>query len=210
MRGTVPLPAVLLASLAIACASPVRVSFDERVDFARYRTWDWVPGVARSADSREAASYPLGRKLMRHVEEELSDRGLRRDRIGADLLVGARLRVERRLVAIPRTTAMQHLASLHDSPSFDVQSTEIELQLYEKGRLEIEMATSRDAARVWRGSLEREVRGEIEPHLDAWVAQLLEQFPPRTPSSVPRDRPAPRPTTPVARSLPGDTPSGSR
>lgn len=177
MRDTLRLLAPLLASLGVACASPVEVTWDERVDFARYRTWDWLPALSRSLDASEADPRAPGPALVRHVERELAAKGLSRDRRDPDLLVGARLRVERRLVAVRRPGAVQHLASLHDSPSYDVQAVHMGLESYEKGRLAIAVASSRDRRVVWRGALEREVRGEIASHLEELVARLFEHFP---------------------------------
>ena len=38
-------------SVCVACTTPVEISFDEREDFSRYRTWDWLPGAARTIDA---------------------------------------------------------------------------------------------------------------------------------------------------------------
>lgn len=181
MRGTVQLLASLafLACLGPACASPVDVTWDARVDFSRYRTWDWLPELSRSLDAEAPDLDPraLGPTLTRHVARELAAKGLSRDRLGADLLVGARLRVERRLVVTQQSGAVQHLASMHDSPSYDVQATRTQLDPYEKGRLEIAVASSREGRVVWRGVVEDEVRGEIAAHVGELVARLLARFP---------------------------------
>jgi len=182
MRGTTLLLASVAfpAILALACASPVDVTWDPRADFSRYATWDWLPELSRALDTEAPAPDPrsAGSVLVRHVERALAAKGLSRDRLGADLLVGARLRVKRRLVLTQQTGAVQHLSSMHDSPSYDLQTTRTELEPYEKGRLEIAVASSRDGRVVWRGVIEREVRGEITDNLGELVSRLLARFPP--------------------------------
>lgn len=182
-----------LLSMLGGCASPVDVRFDPRVDFTRYRTWDWIPGPAGRLDPSGGSPHHLGRRLMRCVERELASRGLARDPEHAELLVGARLRVQRKLMVVRETSAVQHVASMHDSASYDVQATRTRLQPYESGRLEIDLATPRGMRVIWRGVLEREVRGEIASHLEELVARLLESFPPPVPARTAPTPPSPAP-----------------
>lgn len=188
MGGAVRLAAAILAALGVACATTVDVAFDERADFSRYRSWDWLPGAAGAVDAPLGRAPALDARLARLVEEALRARGFERGDGGADLLVGYHLRVQREFVTVREIPAMQQLSSFHNSPSYWIQAPRSELHTYERGHLTIVVAGRRERRVIWRGQLEGRFRGDFSPHLEEAVRSLLERFPP--PAKPPARAPA--------------------
>jgi len=183
MRGAVHLVATAVAVLAAGCATSVDVAFDDRQDFSRYHSWDWLPG-ARSVDAVPGEERTLDALTSRLVERELRDRGLVRVLDGADLLVGYALRVQRQLVAVNETGAENLLSSHHDSPSYRIQVTKKRIEVHDNGYLRIVVTDGRRERVVWRGELRARRRGDFAGHLPDAVSRLLGQFPAATPASV--------------------------
>ena len=121
--------------------------------------------------------------VAKQVEIGLSDRGFRRTPNDPDLLVYFQLVVREQLVQQNVTSAIQHLASLHYSPSYDVQTTKTEIRRYEIAELLVLMIDSKKRHVVWRGRLNERYLDEFTPHLGEAVSQLLAHVPPPRPST---------------------------
>ena len=179
MRGTaVAIAAVVSMSVCVACTTLLEISFDERADFSRYRTWDWLPGAARTIDAPTPYLVGLDRDLARLVERELERQGFERVRRGADLRIGVLLNVRREVVKVFETGAVEQLSSLHESPSYQVQTTVERQETHERSRLVVVATDARRGKVVWTGALEERFRGQFSPYLERTVANLLEHFPP--------------------------------
>ena len=76
---------------------------------------------------------------------------------------------------------MQTLASMHSSPSYAIQATETDFQVYENGALAIVVAERAGLRVIWDGVLRGRHRDEFSPHLEDAVARLLQDFPPPPP-----------------------------
>ena len=169
--------AVVFLTLSVACASP-DISVDERADLSRYRTWSWLPGKARFVEAHNAAAVPaLEGDLARLVERALALRGFERVEGEPDLRVGAMLVVRLEHETVYETGAVEHLSSLHHSPSFEVQATVPRTQVYERARLALFVADPKLDRLVWQGTLEDRFRDEFAPHLEGSVEALLQRFP---------------------------------
>lgn len=175
-----PLASLLALAGCLGCAAAMRVEFDPREDFARYRSWDWLPtGFAESAASR-ALAPDLEALLRGAIERELAERGFTRA-AGAtpDFYVSYHADVSIQLVRAIETPAMQTLSSLHsNSPSFEITASEKSLRRYDEGTLALDVANGRDRQLVWRGMQTGRWRNGIRPRLDEMIEELFERFPP--------------------------------
>ncbi len=194
MRGSIHLAAVLIGGLGLACTTTVHVAFDDREDFSRHRTWDWLPHEAITVHALPPDQHELDTLLTRLVEGELIARGFERSEGAADFLVASYLRVQRELMTVSVTPATQFLYSLHSSPSYAIQATTQEVHAYERAYLAIVVAEGREQRLIWRGEFEGRFRGSFAPHLGDAVSNLLDRIPKPVQTPV-----APQP---VAQSLP--------
>ncbi len=171
-----------LISFASGCGT-LSLQIEEPGDVSRYRTWDFVQPVRGAIHAPSLVSVDLEPAVAKQVEIGLSDRGFRRTPNDPDLLVYFQLVVRKQLVEQNVTGAIQHLPSLHDAPSYDVQATRTELKRYEIAELLVLMIDSKKRHVVWRGRLNERYLDEFTPHLGEAVSQLLAHVPPPRPST---------------------------
>jgi len=171
-----------LTSFASGCRTPT-LQIEAPGDASRYRTWDFVHPVRDAIHAPVLVGVDLEPLVAKQVEIGLADRGFQHTANDPDLLVHFQLAVRGRLVKENVTGAIQHLPSLHYSPSFDVQATRTEFRRYEFAELLILMLDRRERALVWRGRLEERYRDAFAPHLGEAVSQLLARVPPPRPST---------------------------
>jgi hypothetical protein len=193
MRGAALLALVL--PCAAACATSREVWFDQREDFSRHRTWEWLPPPAQTVDAPDRARE-LEARLIRLVARALDERGLEFAPGRADLLVRYDLDVEREHVLVHETPAVEQLSSLHSSPSYEIQATRQVLHVYEHARLEIVVLADAQRRRpIWRGAIAGRYRGAFP--LKQAVARLLEAFPPEPAEPSGRGAPVEGPSLPA-------------
>ena len=94
-----------------------------------------------------------------------------------DFHVSYFLEVRRQLVSREETPATQSLSSLHDSPSYEVQSSERRVDVHETGHLTILVSDSGEQTVIWRGGFEGRLRGETFRQLTDAVASVFGHFP---------------------------------
>ena len=168
--------AALFASFGFACSTTPDIAFDPGADFSSYRTWDWLTTGARTLGQPLPIARVVNAHLTRIVEHELQALGLERGGEGPDLLVSCYLKIDREVVKLRVTPAMQQLSSLHFSPSYSVQTSRLELHTYETGTLVIAVVDRRRQHVVWRARSNDRFRGNFAPHLGDAVSSLFERF----------------------------------
>jgi hypothetical protein len=175
---TSPIPLLIaLASLVVACTGGPRIQLAPDARFDRYATWNWLPGEARRVDAPPGLGPRLDRELERLVAQKLEERGYRRAEVGADLRIGVLLDVQREVVKVRETGAMQQVSSFHEVGSFQVQAAVERERIYAHSRLVLFAIDSRRGSLVWQGVLERRFRGAFAPHAERTVATLVSRFP---------------------------------
>lgn len=171
-----------LTAIASGCRTPT-LKIETPGDASRYRTWDFAHPVRDVNHAPVLVGVDLEPLVAKQIEIGLADRGFLRASNDPDLLVHFQLVVRGQLVKENVTGAIQHLPSLHHSPSYDVQATQIEFRRYEFAELLVLMLDRREHSVVWRGTLGDRYRDEFAPHLGEAVAQLLARVPPPRPSA---------------------------
>ncbi len=177
MRALAQAVAVTLVLAVVGCSAPVHVSFDERQDFVRYRTWAWASGSSHHIDAPHVDPHLVHARVAALIEGELRALGLERVRRSrADLFVAYRLLMRRESVSVTRKGPTQTLTSFH-GVLYVIEPVETELRTYESSRLVIGLAAP-DGKLIWVGELDRRVRRSSERHLADAVASILSRFPP--------------------------------
>ena len=174
--------AFALISFASGCRT-LSLQIDEPGDVSDYRTWNFVHSVRDVIHAPLLVGIDLESVVAKQVEIGLTDRGFQRTPNDPDLLVYFQLVVQEQLVQQNVTSAIQHLPSLHYSPSYDVQTTQTELKRYEIVDLLVLMIDSRERRLVWRGRLNERYLDAFTPHLGEAVSQLLARVPSPRPST---------------------------
>jgi len=176
---------LLVAFASISFASGCRtlsLEVETPGDVSRYRTWNFAHPTRDVTHAPFLVGTDFESAVSQQVEIELFDRGFQRTANDPDLLVFFQLGVREQLVEQQVTGAMQHLPSLHNAPSYDVQVTRTEFRRYEIAELLFVMVESKGRQLVWRGRLNDRYLDGFKPHLGEAVSQLLAQVPFSRPS----------------------------
>jgi hypothetical protein len=182
--GPAALAAALLA-LGAACAHPVSVDFDPQEDFARYRTWAWLPPAWPVPAATGRVTPELDAALRSAIERELADRGFAAAAEGEppDFFVSYHLALSKQLVLRNETPATETLPTLHggrgDFGAYEIGRTELRIVAYEIGLLGLDVADGRERQLVWRGITRLRVRNRFSDRADDAVAEIFESFPPK-------------------------------
>ena len=201
----------IVLSALIGCTTTIDVVMDEHANFARYSTWDWLPRHSSPIHAPFSNRHTVNERLSGLIELALQARGFSRDRAAPDFLVDYELAIERELVEVAVTPAMQEISSFKASGSYKIQVSTRELRTYETGRLLVSLFRNTGGNSIWRGILTRRVRDRFEPDLEIAVEKLVERLPtqlvavqkPGAPRTTPLREPlqAPRILSADARSL---------
>jgi len=114
MRGLVHLVVISLASAGAACSPPVQLAFDERRDFAPYRTWDWAGRSSYHIDAPHEDARRLHARVASVIERELHERGFERTRDHrADFFVAYRLVIQRKSTVVRTMGAARTISGFH-------------------------------------------------------------------------------------------------
>jgi hypothetical protein len=153
----------LALSGASAGAVELKVNYDRRSDFTRYKTWRWRKGTP-------APDPAADRQLRDAIESGLAARGLIRVESGGDLEVVYHAAAENKI-------GVENLA--YRQPGFDAQATRI--RYLSVGTLLLDMIDAATKKVVWRGEARDSTTPAaraIERMIDEGVAGLLQDFPP--------------------------------
>ena len=134
----------------------VKVDYDEKVDFSKYKTFAW-------SEAQEPVGNPANHiRLTAAVERELTAKGLRKaDGGSADLRVRYHAKIEKKLKS----------SSRQESSSWDQNNlrTMVDLSRVEEGTLILELSDGASGDLVWRG-----VNTDVTPRADL-VAEGIDQ-----------------------------------
>lgn len=176
MRGAIHRAAIVLAWLGVGCSTTVDVRFDEREDFSRYRTWDWLPHGLPNVDAHRNARA-LDAHLARLIERELLERGFERAADRPDFLVTYHLVLRQRVAIVDEPAAAYLLSSHHSSPSYWIEGSRKVTRVYREIRLTIGVSEAREWMMIWRATQQRTLEDARVLPLDDAVETLLDRFP---------------------------------
>jgi hypothetical protein len=146
----------------------VKVNYDEKVDFSKYKTFAW-------SEAQESVSNPANHiRITRAVERELAAKGLlKADTGSADLRVRYLAKIEKKL----KSTARQ------ESSSWDQNNlrTMVDLTRVEEGTLILELSDGASGDVVWRAvNVDVAPRSDLVPEaIDKWMKKIVAPYPPK-------------------------------
>jgi len=165
--------AVLLAAQPPAPPeNKVKVDYDKKTDFKKYRTFEWVP-------FQEPVPNPANHvRFTRAVERELAARGLAKADPGgtADVYVHYEAKVEKKRL---RTTSGPTASTWQTTPD-QKWTVNIELTKAEIGTLTLELWDGQARSVVWRAQGSEMVKSpdQTEEQINEAVKKLLAGYPP--------------------------------
>ncbi|MGH2395826.1 MAG: DUF4136 domain-containing protein [bacterium] len=175
-----------LAGAGCASGPSVRTSYDQGVDFTRFRTFGFFQPLGTD---RAGYRSLVSQQLMSATQRELQARGLQRADSDPDLLVNFNANLDQRL-RITQTPARPiggfygHRRGFYSTwPMYQ----ETQIRQYTQGTLVVDVVDAARRQLVWEGVAVRRVTERTEqnlgPVLDQVVAEMFEQFPLRPATS---------------------------
>jgi hypothetical protein len=176
MRRLIPMLALLAAA---GCGGPplsVESDYDTSTDFAKYKTWAWLPGSKPSEKDIDSISE---QRIRSAIEAELPKRGLTKKEDGADLSVTFQISVQHKIVQSNASVGVGYgwgpaHVGVSKSPS----------KSYDEGTLILDLVDPKTKTLVWRGTAIGTVHKDSSPeerqqNIKLAVSYLLEDYPPK-------------------------------
>ena len=170
--------------LAAGCSSfAVEHDYDPQADFARYRSWYWLP-PSPSGDPR-ADNALVDARVRAAVENALAARGFTQTSTGeGDLGIGYHIAIEGKL----DVRTIDHYYGY--GPGWGYYGgpgrvgSETYVDQYDEGTLILDLVDSRSRKLVWRGSASARLREGLTPQereerTQEAVDAILNQYPPK-------------------------------
>ena len=171
----------LLAGVAALACSTLRVStdYDPAVDFAKFRTYAWLPEEPTPTGSPRLDSPLLHERIRKAVDRALEAKGFQRTE-APDFLVRFDLTSQRKL------DVSTYNSGFYRGYGYWVSIPQTEIREYEEGSLVIDVIDREEKKVVWRGIGQRRLRGEgapedpeeLQKRADEVAASVLKSFPP--------------------------------
>lgn len=168
MRMKLVVPVLFLLGAACAASIEVRSDYDGSVNFASYRTYDWLPEPDRGPGAAHPPSKSfMDRRVKVAVNNELLSKGYRKSR-NPDFLITYHANVKNRVDVTTHGYGYRR--------SF---TRRVYVDHYKEGALILDIIDPRTKELVWRGWGTGVVdEGKAEQQVRKTVTKILEQFPP--------------------------------
>jgi hypothetical protein len=146
----------------------VKVDYDDKVDFSKYRTFAW-------SEAQESVSNPANHiRITNAVERELTAKGLQKAETGSpDLRVRYHAKIEKKLKS----------SSRQESSAWEQNNTRtmVDLSRVEEGTLVLELSDGASGDVVWRAvNVDAAPRKDLVPEaIDKWVKKMVAAYPPK-------------------------------
>ncbi len=167
--------ALLLLSSTPVWAMKVYAERDRGVDFASYRSFVWEPQPERPPDHPLAPGSPLGARIIRAVEKELAEKGIRAAGPGerADFRIAYGAMLEDELDAESVYVQLGEGVAWVDTAGVPARS-------YSRGTLILHLLAPEGGGIVWRGWAVDVAKTpqKLADKVETAVRRILAQFPP--------------------------------
>lgn len=164
-----------IITTAISCNVKVHSSYDQRVDFTKYKSFCWLNGCDFTYTGPTYLNDSLLReKIKNAIIAELEEKSLKHDENNPDLLIDFHISVEN------ESSVVYHHRD--DEQNYFQPFPEQEVINYLKGTIVIDMVDKSESRMVWRS----ESIGYMDVHPDLTeknirkgIATTLKKFPPK-------------------------------
>jgi len=147
-------------------------------DMSGYHSWNWLLSDEARVAVQTHGDPGLEWTMASELRDALESRGYRRDRYDPDVLVYFHVGLRRQVEQFHRTRATRHLASLHESASFDIQATDVEHSYYELAEVRVVLVDAESKQVVWRVVMDERYWKSFAPHIPEVVTELAGHIPP--------------------------------
>lgn len=176
---------LLLVSAAAAGCSTVQVSqdYDTGMNFSQLHYFTWKSTEIKSSADIRINNPLLQKRIIKAIEQSLSERGYLADDLQADFLVDYDLSISTRIESSPFTTSFGYGYGAYRNYGGVGVITSPEINQYDVGMLVIDIYNKATNELVWRGIGSERVTTHSTPDqttntVQRMVRAILDQFPP--------------------------------
>jgi uncharacterized protein DUF4136 len=177
--------ALILAAASTAAAQDVRYNFDNKADFASFKTYKWV-----ALKGAPPLSDLVDKQIKESVDAELARKGLKKATGDeADLFIGYQSAVDKEKQYTSYDTGWGYGSGWYGGGWYGgggMTTTTGQTSTILVGQLALDMYSPAPKTLVWRGFASKTLDAKAKPdkqkkNLDKAVAKLLKNFPPPAP-----------------------------
>jgi hypothetical protein len=175
------IPVLILLSVVAGCSSMhVTADFDPEVDFAVYKSWDWLPGGPPETGDRRLDSAQFRERIGRLIGEEFAARGFPLSTDKPDFYVIYHAALDQEL----KSRNIENYYEYINYAVFSPRVTSSYTEGWDIGTLLIDVFDVKTHSLVWRGTSRIELNyqagpRENEPIIRKALQKMLEKFPPK-------------------------------
>jgi hypothetical protein len=165
---------VILLGMVGCSSMAIRTDYDQDIDFAKYKTFDWLPKRGPKAPGRQFLNPFMAERIKGAVEDELAAKGYVQDtearpHFAIAIHAGAKDRVN--------VTDYGY----HYGPRGRWRHRHVEVHRYKEGTLILDFVDPELKQLIWRGWAvgALESPDQVEEQITETVQKILEQFPPQ-------------------------------
>jgi len=171
-------PAILLVFTFVGSAQKVRHNYAPGTDFSKYKTYKWV--------RIEKAQYPnqlIDEQIMRSIDSQLAQKGLRKSDGDADLVVTYQAAVDQEKQWNAYSTGGGYWGYGGWGGWGGMETTTMTSSTINVGSLNLDMYDVATRKQVWRGEATKTLGNPKDPaklqrNIDKAMAKLLKDYPP--------------------------------
>lgn len=174
MKSLLLSTALFLCGGLSACSSiSVTNDYDTTVNFAKFKTWSWLPEAGAPGSNAEGVVSLSGARIREAVEGDLIARGYPMVASGGSFLVAFHTVIQERLEAGAEPYGYGWRTGYGGAPL-----------VYDEGSLMVDFVDPKTKSMIWRGVASAVVDAsdsaeKRESRIREAVSKLLDQFPPK-------------------------------
>ncbi len=165
--------------LLVGCSSMhIETQHADDVDFAKYKTWNWLPSAAQETDPRLSDPLVVAR-IRGAIEKQLMAQGFRKESTSPDFIVSYHAALDDQL----SQSAVDNSYDTAQYDRYDQNWTYQYTSEWQQGTLLLDIVDAQTKALVWRGSAQAELTTnasdeERDKRVEEAVRKILKNFPP--------------------------------
>jgi hypothetical protein len=166
--------AIVLMVLAGCASMTIRTDYDQDVDFAKYKTFDWLPKSGPLAPGRQLLNPFMEERVKSAIETQLASKGYVRETEGKP-----NFRIAIHAGARDQLNVTDY--GYHYGPRGRWGSRYVEVYTYKEGTLILDFVDPRLQQLIWRGWAVGALAGpeQVEEQITDSVRRILDKFPPQ-------------------------------
>jgi len=172
------------AIVVAGCATNVSVDYDKTANFAEFRTYKLLPKAPASTEDKRLSSPLIDERIVKAIKTNMANKGYQYDEKQQDVKLVYQIDLKQEVSSDGSGLTMiiggggghAGFGMAYSIPGSDVRT-------YDRGRLTIDVISSKTDQLLWRGTDSRRIYDASTPEdseklINDIVGEILQEFPP--------------------------------